>query len=243
MSDNNFNNPYYTVNNSEMPNINLPDDCNSGNGYMASSIEQINSGKYSSVENVMARLSRNNKNMTFDLYDVAEWCGECEVDEIGQYQSFAKFRGVQVKVKNNKAYLPCNVYRILSIHRNKCCIPKYDWDGAYARFNLDDPATFNQEYIVEIDYLGVMIDDKGFPLILDGHQEACYWYCMTKLYFEPYMNKEIDESRWQTLQENFGKYVMKVKQSMRNMSRDDMNQIMMIRYNMVQKIKMSRNVD
>jgi len=251
MATNNFDNPEYTVNlDVESPTtkkkncINVPPHGDDGckNLFVATSIEQINSGKYVSVKNVAARLARNVKNQNFDIYDVAEWAAECEIDEIGQFEGFAKYRNVVIQVKHNKAYLPCNVYRILNVYRNRCSIPTYSWDGAYLRFNFDDPRTFNKDYSIELDYLGIMVDDEGLPMILEGHQEACYWYIMTKLYFEDYMNRLIDENRYTFLQDRLGHYVAKSKSSMRHYSRDDMNDVQAILHNMVPKVKMSRNV-
>lgn len=248
-----FNNPLFTTNidvegsGTDGCKVNVPSTCladdGSTNDYVATAIENQNSGKYVSVKNVAARIARNVKGKEWDIYDIAEWCGECHTDEIGMYEGFAKYRGVKIKVKHNKAYLPCNIYRVLSIYRNKCSIPNYQWDGAYLRFNFDDPGTFQQEYIIEVDYLGVLVDDEGLPMILDGAQEACYWYCMTKLYFEDYMNGLIPENRYIFLQDRLGLYVDKVKGSFRHVTRDDMNEMQMIMHNMIPKVRMSRNID
>ena len=238
------NNPNTGNNGSEnTPCVNLPGENGMSGKFQATGIDQIGSGKYVSVKNVAARIARNVKGKEFDIYDIAEWCAECETDEIGMYEGFAKFRSVTLPVKHNKAFMPCNVYRLLSVHKNNCSIPKYHWYGAYLRFNFDDPKSFNSEYTVEIDYLGIMVDEEGLPLILDGHQEACYWYIMTKLYFEDYMNKLIDENRYMFLQDRLGHYVTQAKGSFRYVSRDDMNDISMILHNLVPKVRMSRNVD
>lgn len=250
MSDSSFNNPANTVNldvtgqSGGSCNINVPGtvDCDQ-KSFSAESVEHINSGKYVSVRNVAARMSRNVKGKEFDIYDIAEWCGECETDEIAQYDAFVKYRNVKVEVKHNKAYLPCNIYRVLSVYRNKCSIPKYSWDGAYLKFNLDDPRTFNEEYTIEIDYIGIAVDAEGLPMIRDGHQEACFWYCMTKIYFEDYMNGLVQESKYMYLNDRLGHYVAKAKGNFRDITRDDMNEISMLLHNLVPKVKMSRNVD
>lgn len=246
----NFDNPAYTVNMDVDPSlrafnnnsVNLT--CNDGSSinFQANAIEDVGSGKYSSVKNVAARIARNVKGKEFDIYDIAEWCGECETDEIGMYEGFAKYRNVPIQVKNNKGYVPCNIYRLLSVHRNKCSVAKYDWDGAFLRFNFDDPGTMGKEYTVYIDYLGVKVDNEGLPMILDGHQEACFWYCMTKIYFEDYMNGLVPENRFMFLQDRLGHYVDKAKTSFRYVTRDDMNEIQRIMHNLVPKVKMSRNV-
>lgn len=249
MHNDSFNNPLNSCNVS-VPNvgggcsINVPGtgDCNVSS-FSAESAEHMGSGKYVSVRNVAARIARNVKGREIDIYDIAEWCGECETDEIGMYEGFVKYRNVRVPVKHNRCYMPCNIYRILSVHRNKCCISRYQWDGAYLRFNFDDPKTFNDEYYVEIDYLGVAVDEDGLPMILDGNQEACFWYIMTKVYFEDYMNGLFPENRYQYLNDRLGHYVDKSKGSFRHITRDDMNELQMIMHNLIPKVKMSRNVD
>jgi hypothetical protein len=246
MSDN-FNNPAYVVNKNVADctgtnSINVPCSDGTPGNFEATSIEQVGSGKYVTVQNIAARIARNVKGKEFDIWDIAEWCGECETDEIGMYEGFAQYRNVEIPVKFNKGYMPCNVYRLLNVHRNKCSIAKYNWDGAYLKFNFDDPSTFNSEYTVFIDYLGVMVDDQGLPMILDGNQEACYWYCMTKLYFEDFMNGLVAEGKYMFLQDRLGHYVSKCKTSFRHVTRDDMNEIQRIMHNLVPKVKMSRNV-
>jgi len=250
MADN-FNNPQFTANLNVSSNNTVTDGCinvppigddGSKNLFIATSVEQINSGKYVSVKNIAARLARNIKGKNFDIYDVAEWAGECEVDEIGQYEGFAKYRNVKITVKHNKAYLPCNIYRVLNVYRDRCSIPSYDWDGAYLRFNFDDPSSFNNEYTIELDYLGIMVDDQGLPMILKGHEEACYWYIMTKIYLEDWMNNILASDRYQFFQDRLGHYVAKSQSSMRHYSRDDMNEVQAIMHNIVPKVRMSRNV-
>ena len=81
MADN-FNNPQFTANLNVSSNNTVTDGCinvppigddGSKNLFIATSVEQINSGKYVSVKNIAARLARNIKGKNFDIYDVAEW--------------------------------------------------------------------------------------------------------------------------------------------------------------------------
>jgi len=223
-------------------NLNVGTSASSDRTFIARKIEPVCVGKYVTIDNVMARIARNVKGKNLDIGDIVEWCAECEVEEIGEYEGFVKFYGVPVTVKKNKADLPCNVYRILSVFRNRCAVPKYDFDGCFLRFNYNDPSTVSDEYTIEIDYLGVAVDERGYPLIQDGHQEPCYWYCLTKIYFEDFLNGNIPTDRYEFMLDRLGHYVSKVKSSMRNTTRDDMNDVARILYNMVPKVRMSRDV-
>ena len=131
-------------------------------------------------------------------------------------------------------------------------VPNYENNGTYLSFgrNSFTNATSQQaaspsltgRLLVYLDYIGIPMDEKtNMPAIMDGHQEACYWYCLTKLLLEKYMTNQIDHTRWQFLNDRYGHYVQKAKSSMRFTSRDDMDKIMMIMYNMVPKVKMPRS--
>tara|TARA_R110002020_G_scaffold90584_6_gene220642 strand:+ start:1516 stop:2169 length:654 start_codon:yes stop_codon:yes gene_type:complete len=216
----------------------------SSNTFIGGQTSDVQIKKYVSTANVAARIARNNKSLEFDKYDIAEWCAECEVDEIAMYENFKIHRGVQITVKKNIAELPCNVYRLLNVFRNKCSVPDYELDGnAILRFNKGSKNRVHEpEYKVEIDYMGIAVDEDGLPLILEGHQEACYWYCLNKLYFEDYLNNRIDNNRWMYIVDRLGHYVSKSKSSFRYVTRDDMNEVNFILSNMVRSIRMGRNV-
>jgi hypothetical protein len=77
-------------------------------------------------------------------------------------------------------------------------------------------------------------------MVMEGHEEACYWYILTKILFEDYLNNKISGDRWEYINYMYGKYVAKAKSSMQFVSRDDIDRMSMIRYNMIQRIKMPK---
>jgi hypothetical protein len=211
----------------------------------------INTTKYITAESIGAMIARNYKGLEFEIGDLVEWCAEAE-NNIGEFEALQRYKNVPLEIKNKKALLPCNVFRLLEIRGAGCSIMNYENNGTYLLF-ADNSFTNNMSQsfssppnhgilTVFIDYVGIPIDEAtNMPVIMDGHQEACYWYCLTKLLFEKYMNNGIDQGRWNFIQEMYGHYVHKAKSSMRYTSREDMDRMMMIQYNMVPKVRMPRN--
>jgi len=208
--------------------------------------------KWVTPETIAAKIARNFKNLEFDIYDVVEWCAECEIN-IGDFEGFMRYNDVEIEVKNRKALLPCNVYRLLDVRSgncDNCSVYNYENHGSFLRFqhnsftnsftqNTSPPA--NGELKLVIDYIGMPIDpETGFPLIKEGHEEAAYWYCLTKLLLEDWLNGKIDNSRWEFINRMYGDYVQKAKSSFRFVSRDDMERFAMAAANLVPKLRFPR---
>ena len=208
--------------------------------------------KYISVKTIAAKLARDVPSVEFDINDVVEWCAEAEKN-IGEFMYFEPHTDVEVKVKNRRGELPCNIWRLLQVKRNRNCsgceVLNYYNDGTF--LNFSDNSFTNAlvsggnvpehgEFSVFIDYIGIPMDDEGFPMVMEGHQEACYWYILTKILFEDYLENKISTDRWNFIQEMYGKYVTKAKSSMQNLSRNDIDRLAMIRMTMVRNVRMPK---
>jgi hypothetical protein len=205
--------------------------------------------KWVTVETIGAKIARNFKSMEFDIYDLVEWAAECEIN-IGDFEGFQRFNNVPVEVKNRKALLPCNVYRVLQVKSSTCFdCPVYNYENQGSILNFQHNSvtnTFTQNtsppvegnLTVLVDYLGIPVDpNTGFPMIKEGHEEACYWYALTKLLFEDWLNNKIDNSRWEYINQMYGNYVQKAKSSFRHVTRDDMEKFAMAAMNIVPKLR------
>jgi len=202
-------------------------------------------GKYLTATTIAAMISRNYKSLDYDIYDVVEWCAEAE-KHIGDFEGFQRINNYPVDIVDKKALLPCNIYRLLSVKDNKNTVFNYENNGTFLTFSDNSIASFQQgtnppdsgTLSLYIDYLGIPVDpNTGYPLIKDGHEEACYWYCLTKLLFEKYMNKDINESQWMFINDRYGHYVQKAKSGFQYVSRDDMDKFAMCVMNMVPKLR------
>jgi hypothetical protein len=205
--------------------------------------------KWVTAETIAAKISRNFKSLEFDIYDLVEWCAECEIN-IGDFYGFQRFNDVPIDVVNRKALLPCNIYRVLQVKSANCrdCpVYNYENNGSYLIFQQN---SFTNAYTqntsppvdgtlkVLVDYIGIPIDpETGYPLIKEGHEEACYWYALTKLLFEDWLNGKIDNSRWEFINTMYGNYVQKAKSGFRHFTRDDMERLAMASMNIIPKLR------
>jgi hypothetical protein len=178
--------------------------------------------KYVSVDTVAARIARNYKGIAFDKGDIAEWCFEV-VKNIGKYESFVQYKGIKIDVLNKKAKLPCNVYRLLYVHgENGCCHSQYYRnDGTFLNFS-DHQLPKDH---VTIDYIGFALDEDGIPMIEDGSQEACFWYCLSRLLLEDYLTGKVAADKYQFIDQKYMHYCSVARGSMRWTSINDMEDI------------------
>lgn len=190
-------------------------------------------------------IARSHKHLAFDIYDIVEWCGEA-IKNIGNFESFTHYttannKDCHLKVENKQALLPCNVYRLLGVyHRGKpISSTRYIRTDAYIRFT--DHHHFEHDHI-EIDFIGIPVDEEGFPKVDESMLQACYWYCLKMMLLEDFMNGKIDGNRYEYIDEQYGKYVAKCRSSFKNVSHNDMNEVMMIMYNMIPKIRLPKNI-
>ena len=145
---------------------------------------------YTTHHNIAARLSRTIKTKNFNEDDIIEWCQEVETDILQQVDLMYNFLEVELTVTNYKAFLPCNIYKIMDVYttpdQRSSRIPYIDL-GSYISFDTNQ--TLSSIYI---DYKGMPVDlDSGLPLIIRGHEMACEAYCIWKIYTEDILNDKI----------------------------------------------------
>ena len=205
-------------------------------------------GNFVSVKQVASMIARSHKHLAFDIYDIVEWCGEA-VKNISAFESFVHFThgthpGCRIEIKNRQALLPCNVYRLLGVyHRNRpLSSTEYIRDDNYLRFNKRHHDILWDFDHIEIDYIGIPVDEDGFPKIDEISLQACYWYCLKMLMLEDFLNGKVPGGAYEYIEEQYGKYVAKAKSSFKNISHNDMNEIAMILYNMVPKMRLPKNI-
>lgn len=148
--------------------------------------------KYTTYKDIYNRLKSRLKGKPIDEMDIALWCSECEIEHIGDVDKFQHITEYELSVSNYKALLPCDVYRILNVYTDSKYEVPNKHDGAYLLF---DPSM--KETTLYLDYYGIASDpDTGFPLIKKGHEAACEAYCLTSIYYEDFINGNIDGQRW-----------------------------------------------
>ena len=187
-----------------------------------------------SVKTIIQMLASTHKNITIVEHDIANWCGEC-IEEIGEFTAMTRFRDVRLTIRNNRAELPCNVFRVLHVKQG-ANTPVYSINHPHITFT-------RYSGVVTIDYLGIPVDADNYPIIDAKARQACYWYCLIKLLTEEYGTGKITHHVWDHYQTQQEYYIAKARGNMGNMTRDDLNRITKVMMNMVQNPFMPNDLD
>jgi hypothetical protein len=197
--------------------------------------------KYLTAENIYAKLALVHKRKIFNIEEIVEWCAECILTIIGDTVAMYDYTKVKCIVNNQKALLPCNVYRLLDVFDgtdNR--INLFYNDGIHLVFNSDQ--TFDTDELgqscIYINYYGVAVDSEtGYPLILKDQELACQAYCVWKLYYEDYLTGQLNGQQWQFIDHEKMIQCEAAKGGFRHTSNDEMKAIMNVVHNMVPNAK------
>jgi hypothetical protein len=169
-----------------------------------------------SVYSVAASVARNLglRDTTNHIMNFIEWAFEAEM-KIGSKDTFSE-KTQTLKIYNKKAKLPCDFYKLIdlmiggdynqptsSTFKTKeghidSTPSKYYLDDSYIHFSSASDGTE-----VDIAYLGVELDENGFPFIEQSHVDAVSAYIMWKHKAVEYYNQKLPqyiykdlENRW-----------------------------------------------
>jgi len=177
-------------------------------------------------EEIMMDLSRTYKNKNFSLHDIIEWCMQVETEHICDVDIMNKYV-LTTEIANGKIVLPNNVYRILSIYDdNNVPLRKSAVSGIY----IHGLSEYNGK-ILNVEFLGVPLDDDCMPLIAASHKMACMQYVIMQLFAE---EADYDISKWKMQsfrKEEFSAMVTAAKQGYREWSEDAINSLLRFKYN------------
>lgn len=169
----------------------------------------------------MAKLGRNFKERNWDEADVIEWCQEVETNIIGNVDSMIRYVDWELIVKNGQVQIPCFCYKVesISLGKNKQSVFKPN-----RRETFLDVSKYIRNGYVYITFVGMPIDEEtGYPLIQATHADLCYWYCIKCAYTEPYLNGNIDHSRWDYINNTVALKAVEVSQNLRDWTEADYN--------------------
>ena len=207
----------------------------------------MDNSKYTTAEEIMAMVNSVHKNKPTNITDFINWCSECEVNLIKEYSYKMSIVNEKIKVNpKGRVKIPCNLYRIVKLkdssEDNYNLIPTKENNGSYIFIPDETGELIDDEYYVYIDYDGLRMDaNTGLPLILKGHELACQAYCVKQIYYEDYLNSNIDENRWRAILLDLDKAVMGSSTGMRHVSHSDKENYFRILYNMIQDVTKYRD--
>ena len=185
-------------------------------------------------QTILDSITRIHRNKPINEGDIIEWVSECETDHIQDVENMIGYSGLRLEVRNKKALLPCNVYRILKVYTSKT---DRNSDVNYVQVKrwLNMPSNYDKDYVY-VDFYGLRIDENGMPQIMDGHLPALQAFCVHNMYYEDWLLGKIDNSRWMFIYEDMVNKVRDVRNSLRNVNFEDLNKLHFIQFNMVPKI-------
>lgn len=196
--------------------------------------------KYTTVENIVARVSDKIRGKDFNVETFVQWCAECTIEVIGNPLSMMNYKKVKLLVRNAKAELPCNVYRLLDVfNRNDSRITQYENDGDHIIFSSRQPFDTDElgNQCVYVNYLGIAVDPKtGYPYILRGHELACEAYCIKQAHREDYYTGKIAQHVWLDMSNECSIQCGAANNGIRHETNDDMRMTMLQVHNMIPRM-------
>jgi hypothetical protein len=182
-------------------------------------------------EDVLAKFSSRNKNLQVDKWDVIDWCAEA-VRQIGNLDYCDLYKDVTVTISNKTTPLPCNFYKLDGVYQGGSLMStsKFREKTRYIDFDQDYTT-------VKIDYYGLPVDAEGYPEIAnDDVAEFCYWYCMTMIYMDDYLQGNIPSDRYRWIEEQRDRTCNEAGASLKRFNKNRHTHMNMIILNMRRKI-------
>ncbi|OGM08886.1 hypothetical protein A2Z67_02655 [Candidatus Woesebacteria bacterium RBG_13_36_22] len=173
----------------------------------------------------------------FNDRDIIRWCAEVVTEFIRDPVRLYLYKGDPEKtddldkldIIDLKTLLPINIHRLLDVFDEYYARIKYYKDGVYLHFDSD--CTLTKCYI---NYYGIPCDPKtGYPYIRKGYEQACYNFCVMKMYEEDYANQKVSAEFYHNWESRFGVSLSAISSGFRDISRNDLEEINKIMCNMV----------
>jgi|GEM_PF-2856267 hypothetical protein len=186
--------------------------------------------KYISPEVIFNRLTKIIKGKSFEIGDVISWCAQVETEFLGDDYQLIKHEDKPFKIdKEKRVRVPNNLYRLFSVTNKSGTRLTYEYNGAY--IFLPDSYTAKE---VHLNYTAIPIDpDTGYPLILRGHEPVCEAYCLRSMYYENYLNGEINQYQWNELVRSFEDKLAGAATGVRYMDADEKEAITKVMYSII----------
>lgn len=198
-----------------------------------------NNSLYLSPLTVMADIARIFKSKPLEKGSIIEWCAQVEIEYIKDISTMIKILEYPLTVVGNAAKLPCNVFRILDVYEdiNSQRRVIYNNNGSYL-YNITDinKAEYDDGTVIYMNYVGLYIDDNGYPLIYTTHRPACETYCKIKLFEEDTAYGKFDRNMWGMWNNQFSGQIHAAKSTFQNMDQKKMNDMIVISANMIPRV-------
>lgn len=194
---------------------------------------------YTTPYQVLLRLATvyRQKITEFGDTDIVRWCSEVVTDYMGDPLRLELYKGDPeatddpdaLEVVDFKVLLPINVYRLLDVFSPVYAPVIHQKEGVY--LFIDSFYKYDKVYI---HYEGVPVDPvKGYPYIKKGYEQACYNFCVMKMFEEDYSSGKVSAEFYHSWEQKFANDLTAAEGSFRHMDRQKMKEINAIYANMV----------
>lgn len=190
-----------------------------------------------SPEAIFDRMSILYKRVEFDRLAVIELCADCMVNVIKDSSTMALFEDIGITMTNNMVKLPCNVFRILDVFDEDENQLEFKTNGDYLYDIIDESGDAIEDgTIVYLNYRGIPVDEDGMIVIPEWFQIPCETYCKIKLLEEDVGYGKFDKDLWMLWNTQIPGQIVAARNNFRLSSRKSIDDLNLIKYNMLQKI-------
>lgn len=187
--------------------------------------------KWVGVDTIIERLGRSFPGLSVSRGHAAEWCFDV-VKDLGAWPSFKEERGLVIEVENNRADLPCNVYRVLSVLPDRGGLTSSQREG-FKYSNMGSHLLFGSNNItnvtrITIDALVFEVDEQGLPLIYERAAEAAFYYILKRLKEGEFLSGKMPADRWQWITMEYDRHMHNARSSMRFMTRQELDSVVRV---------------
>ncbi len=174
-----------------------------------------------SIDRIQERFGRDHRDLNAQKGDLAAWSYEL-IRREGIYESLEEV-SVTLDVNSaGRADLPCNIYRLLEVGYDSCAncnAPKYT--------RMETCLYMKDSNIgkVRIKALVYKTDDEGYPYIDDIMEDACYWYCLSKILQDAHMKGHLPEGQYTRIKHELSAACAAARSSFRGVTRNDLQGI------------------
>ena len=152
-------------------------------------VNKINDSYYHTVKGITAAHTAGDSFVTFTFVKTGDKGNHITLDSSGDAKITKYFSGGKERMHNKQIRLPDNMVKLLSIRAGNTIVQptssqyKSKVSSLLDRYYINgNRVNFTTDYTedVVVSYLAVPLSPEGFPMILQGHEEAVAFYIMWK---------------------------------------------------------------
>lgn len=191
--------------------------------------------KYTTLEEIYARVTSLVKSKSINPADVVDWAIQCETEWIENYNSYVRYLKAKFVVSDYMVRIPPYKVRVLDVFedpdKNSSRVQYYD-NGSYLVLS----STYKKDHVY-VNFIGLAIDEEtGLPMIHKGSEEACVAHVIHNLFYEDYLNNNIDQGRYNTIAQTRDLQVRAAKSSFAQYDRQELREVLAISLNLTPHI-------